>query len=322
MPRVTVTVDAVGGEGGRLVLLDEHVEGVHLEDEQSSVRFLERLAWAIEDGERLERFPSPTATATERSALTRRWRAQRGCLRTCAAPSGEAALPARPVSVGGKHRGERARADAAVIEPIGLLLRHRESDRGACGSVSDPQRRWLISGLQPPCCEPPRGSRGSHPRHQFPRSPRGAFSSARARRTWLARSRARMLLRTGRGCRRGRRCCRNVHAGVRPVAAVGSPQRRTALDFVDERWTRNGRVPETRRRDESRRSGTGPSLSRWPMPERRSSSFRIMQSARGSDVGDERRTRSARRPLRRSTTPAQRLVMKWTIDGSAAAQLG
>ena len=73
MPRVTVTVDAVGGEGGNtLVLLDEQVQGVHLEDEQSSVRFLERLAWAIEDGERLERVPSPTATATERWALTRR----------------------------------------------------------------------------------------------------------------------------------------------------------------------------------------------------------------------------------------------------------
>lgn len=55
MPRVTVTVDGVGGQDGNArVLLDEQVRGVHLEDEQSSVRFLERLAWAIEDGERLE----------------------------------------------------------------------------------------------------------------------------------------------------------------------------------------------------------------------------------------------------------------------------
>jgi hypothetical protein len=55
MPRVTVTVDAVGGQGGTaLVLLDEQVQGIHLEDERSSVQFLERLAWAIEDGDRLE----------------------------------------------------------------------------------------------------------------------------------------------------------------------------------------------------------------------------------------------------------------------------
>lgn len=36
------------------VLLDEQVQGLHLSDEQASVQFLERLAWAIEDGERLE----------------------------------------------------------------------------------------------------------------------------------------------------------------------------------------------------------------------------------------------------------------------------
>ena len=55
MPRVIVTVDFVAGQGGQApVLLDEQVQGVHLEDEFSSVRFLERLAGAIEDGERLE----------------------------------------------------------------------------------------------------------------------------------------------------------------------------------------------------------------------------------------------------------------------------
>jgi hypothetical protein len=71
--RVTVTVHAVGDQDGSArVLLDEQVRGADLEDEQCSVQFLERLAWAIEDGERLERVASPTATATERWALTRR----------------------------------------------------------------------------------------------------------------------------------------------------------------------------------------------------------------------------------------------------------
>jgi hypothetical protein len=73
MPRITVTVDAVGGQGGNApVLLDEQVQGVHLEDEHSSVQFLERLAWAIEDGERLECLASPAVEATERATLALR----------------------------------------------------------------------------------------------------------------------------------------------------------------------------------------------------------------------------------------------------------
>jgi hypothetical protein len=70
MPRVTVTVDSLDGEEGRpRVLLDEHVRGVHLEDELSSVQFLERLAWAIEDGERLECVASPFAMSIDRWGL-------------------------------------------------------------------------------------------------------------------------------------------------------------------------------------------------------------------------------------------------------------
>jgi hypothetical protein len=73
MPRVTVMVGAVGGQDGHApVLLDEQVQGVHLEDARSSVQFLERLAWAIEEGERLERAASPAAVATERAALAHR----------------------------------------------------------------------------------------------------------------------------------------------------------------------------------------------------------------------------------------------------------
>jgi hypothetical protein len=73
MPRITVTVDAVGGQDGKApVLLDEQVQGVHLEDEHSSVQFLERIAWAIEDGESLERAASRDAKATARAALALR----------------------------------------------------------------------------------------------------------------------------------------------------------------------------------------------------------------------------------------------------------
>jgi hypothetical protein len=72
MPRVTVTVDVVGGQDGHALLLDEQVQGVHLSDERSSLQFLERLAWAIEDGERLEYAVSPAAVATERAVLARR----------------------------------------------------------------------------------------------------------------------------------------------------------------------------------------------------------------------------------------------------------
>lgn len=65
MPRVTVTVDALDGEDGRAhTLLDEQVQGGHLEDEHSSVQFLERLAEAIEDGERLECLAFPLKALT------------------------------------------------------------------------------------------------------------------------------------------------------------------------------------------------------------------------------------------------------------------
>lgn len=69
MPRVTVTVHAVDGEDANArVLLDEPVQGFDLEDEQSSVQFLERLAWAIEEGEKLEFVGSSSAIATARCA--------------------------------------------------------------------------------------------------------------------------------------------------------------------------------------------------------------------------------------------------------------
>ncbi|HME04764.1 MAG TPA: hypothetical protein VKG38_17205 [Solirubrobacteraceae bacterium] len=36
------------------VLLDECVEAVHLENEHSSLQFIERVTWAIRDAERVE----------------------------------------------------------------------------------------------------------------------------------------------------------------------------------------------------------------------------------------------------------------------------
>ena len=62
MPRITVAVGASD-------LLDEQVQGIDLEDEHSAVEFLERLARAIEHGERLECVVSPAAIAAGRAAL-------------------------------------------------------------------------------------------------------------------------------------------------------------------------------------------------------------------------------------------------------------
>jgi len=54
MPRVTVTTET-GNERGRSILLSECVGPVHMENEHSSLQFLERLAWAISDAEDAER---------------------------------------------------------------------------------------------------------------------------------------------------------------------------------------------------------------------------------------------------------------------------
>jgi hypothetical protein len=53
MARVIVLPNAVNlaeGLSGSL-LLDERVDPVHLEDEHSSLQFIERVAWAIQDAE-------------------------------------------------------------------------------------------------------------------------------------------------------------------------------------------------------------------------------------------------------------------------------
>ena len=56
MPRIMV-VAANGGEidNDSSVTLDERFNTVLMEDQHASFQFLERLAWAVEDAERLER---------------------------------------------------------------------------------------------------------------------------------------------------------------------------------------------------------------------------------------------------------------------------
>ena len=53
MARVIVLPNAVNlAEGfSRSVVLDERVDPVHLEDEHSSLQFIERVAWAIRDAD-------------------------------------------------------------------------------------------------------------------------------------------------------------------------------------------------------------------------------------------------------------------------------
>jgi hypothetical protein len=66
MPRLLVTDD-----GGKRILLDEHVQRVHLQDEHSSFQVIERLAWAVDDAER------GAAAGRVRSGLRRPRRAVR-----------------------------------------------------------------------------------------------------------------------------------------------------------------------------------------------------------------------------------------------------
>jgi len=55
MPRVIVTIDKEEPRTSAAVLLDEHVDSVHLDSDHSAGQFVERLGWAISDAESLER---------------------------------------------------------------------------------------------------------------------------------------------------------------------------------------------------------------------------------------------------------------------------
>jgi hypothetical protein len=51
MARIIVTVDTRGGDERR-ILLDEEVRPEHMSDEHCASQLLERLGWAVTDGER------------------------------------------------------------------------------------------------------------------------------------------------------------------------------------------------------------------------------------------------------------------------------
>jgi hypothetical protein len=56
MPRVIVTIDEDEPRpAGASVLLNEHVDSVHLDSTHAAMQFVERLGWAISDAESLER---------------------------------------------------------------------------------------------------------------------------------------------------------------------------------------------------------------------------------------------------------------------------
>ena len=64
MARIIVTTDpfdelSPGVLGGLPVLLDEHVDSLHLCDEHAAKQLIERLAWVVTDAERAERAERP-----------------------------------------------------------------------------------------------------------------------------------------------------------------------------------------------------------------------------------------------------------------------
>jgi hypothetical protein len=55
MPRVIVTTDRSQQRADAPVLLDEHVDSVHLSSDLAAAQLVERIAWAIGDAEHAER---------------------------------------------------------------------------------------------------------------------------------------------------------------------------------------------------------------------------------------------------------------------------
>ena len=54
MPRIIVTTDSAPAPADASVLLDEHVQSVHLSTGHAASQLVERLAWAISDAETVE----------------------------------------------------------------------------------------------------------------------------------------------------------------------------------------------------------------------------------------------------------------------------
>jgi hypothetical protein len=54
MPRIIVTTDLSQVPDDALVLLDEHVQSVHVSTSHAAAQLVERLVWAISDAEDVE----------------------------------------------------------------------------------------------------------------------------------------------------------------------------------------------------------------------------------------------------------------------------
>jgi hypothetical protein len=93
MPRIIVTTDFIPRQWDRAVLLDEHVDTVHLSTDHGAAQLVERIAWAISDAEDAEDGESGSARLrVTPSALARARHVRLGAARRPAA-----ALVGRPV---------------------------------------------------------------------------------------------------------------------------------------------------------------------------------------------------------------------------------
>jgi hypothetical protein len=70
MPRIIVTTDAVPDPTSAQVLLDEHVETVHLATDHAAAQLVERIAWAISDADDAESRSRPQAGGTRRASVS------------------------------------------------------------------------------------------------------------------------------------------------------------------------------------------------------------------------------------------------------------
>jgi hypothetical protein len=52
MPRIIVTADPVDQDAP--VMLDEQITAIHVSDKHASRQLMERVAWAVQDAERVE----------------------------------------------------------------------------------------------------------------------------------------------------------------------------------------------------------------------------------------------------------------------------
>ena len=71
MPRVIVTTDPSQPNSSVAVLMDEHVNSVHLAGSPAAAQLVERLAWAISDAEDEEQARAKRERRPRRSSATR-----------------------------------------------------------------------------------------------------------------------------------------------------------------------------------------------------------------------------------------------------------